>query len=254
MSSPMAPQDGRRSTVDVLLVGVGGVGTPAAIALAAAGMRRMRAVDDDWVELTNLHRQILFREEDVGRPKLDAFAARLGERFPGVIVETVAARATPDTVMDLVSDARVVVDATDNFASRFLLADACLLAGRPVVHAAAVRWQATVIACAPSGGPCYRCLFEDLPTGDAPDCATAGVAGPVCGVSGALAADLALRILEGDASAFGHIATYDGRRDMLRSVRVAARPGCPLCGERRNLRSIEAARYEGPSCSSGAIR
>lgn len=241
------------SAVDVLLVGVGGVGTPAALALAAAGVRRLRAVDDDRVEITNLHRQILFRDEDVGRPKLEAFAARLAERYRGLEIETSAGRATPDTVAELVRDARVVVDATDNFASRFLLADACLLAGVSVVHAAAVRWRATVLASAPRGGPCYRCLFEDLPTGDAPDCATAGVAGPVCGVSGALAADRALRVLAGDPSAFARIATYDGRRDVLRVVPVTPRAACPLCGARPTIRSIDAARYEAPSCSGDAL-
>ena len=99
-----------------------------------------------------------------------------------------------------------------------------------------------------AGRPCYRCLFEDVPGGEAPDCASAGVVGPVCGVAGALAADRALRILAGDASAHGHIVTYDGRRDVLRSVPVPARPGCPLCGPARAIETIEASRYLAPSC------
>src|SRR6185369_1029852 len=160
-------------------------------------------------ELSNLHRQILFSDEDVGRPKIEAFAAAIERRFPATRVELHRGRALPDTAAAVLAGAAVVVDATDNFASRFLLADACALAGVPVVHAAAVRWQATVLAVSAAGRPCYRCLFEDVPRGDAPDCATAGVAGPVCGVAGALAADRALSVLRGDASVYGAITTFD---------------------------------------------
>jgi len=234
---------------DVLLVGAGGIGHPAALALAAAGAGSLLIADDDQVELSNLHRQILFRDEDVGRSKPEALAGALSRRFPALAVTVLPGRILPDTALDRVSLARVVVDATDNFASRFLIADACRIAGVPVVHAAAVKWRATVLAVAAAGRPCYRCLFEDIPREDAPDCATAGVAGPVCGVSGALAADRAMRILGGDASAFGSIVTYDGGRDRLREVRVAARPGCPLCGEERTITAITPDRYEAYDCS-----
>ncbi|AUX24661.1 hypothetical protein SOCEGT47_052000 [Sorangium cellulosum] len=233
-----------------LVVGAGGIAHPAALALAAAGVRDLRITDDDQVEITNLHRQILFDDADLGRPKLDAFAEALGRRFPGIRVDRRPGRFTPTTAADLLDGVSVVVDATDNFASRFLIADACHLAGAPVVHAAAVRWRATVMAAPGRGAPCYRCLFEDLPTGQAPDCATAGVAGPVCGVAGAIAADRALAILAGDASVFGRIATYDGRSDTLRSVAVAARPGCALCGERATIATLDVSRYV-ISCAEG---
>jgi molybdopterin/thiamine biosynthesis adenylyltransferase len=232
----------------IVLVGAGGIGAPAALALAAAGVRRLRVADDDRVERSNLHRQILFSDADVGRPKLDAFAAAVARRSPGTAVELHRARALPTTAPALVAGAAVVIDATDNFASRFLLADACALAGVPVVHAAAVRWTATVMAVAPGGRPCYRCLFEDLPGEGAPDCASAGVAGPVCGVAGAVAADRALRILAGDASAYGAVVTFDGRRDVLRSVPVRARPGCPLCGAARTITDLDPGRYLAPTC------
>jgi adenylyltransferase/sulfurtransferase len=232
----------------VLLVGAGGIGAPAAWALAAAGLRALRVADDDWVELSNLHRQILFGDGDVGRPKLDAFAGALRERFPALTVELHRGRALPGTAAALVSGAAVVVDATDNFASRFLLADACALAGVPVVHAAAVRWTATVMAVAAGGRPCYRCLFEEPPAGDAPDCATAGVAGPLCGVAGALAADRALRVVAGDPGVLGSIVTFDGRRDVLREVPVRARRACPLCGDARTLRDLDPERYRPRAC------
>ena len=235
-------------SASVVIIGAGGIGAPLSIALVAGGVRRITVVDDDTVDVSNLHRQILFTAADVGRSKLDAFAEAVEKRAPGVVVTRVPGRALPSTVGNIVAQAAVVVDATDNFASRFLLADACALAKVPVVHAAAVRWQATVLAVTPAGRPCYRCLFEDLPQGDAPDCATAGVVGPVCGVAGAIAADRALRILAGDASAYGHIVTYDGRRDALRSVPVPARPGCALCGSERAIHSILASRYLAPAC------
>lgn len=227
----------------VLIVGAGGIGGPAALALGAAGVRRVAIADDDVVDVSNLHRQILFTGDDVGQPKAEVLAAALRRRFVFMRI-VVRPRVLPDNVLDSVRSAEVVIDATDNFASRFLLADACAIAGVGVVHAAAIRWHATVLAAARAGKPCYRCLFEDLPEGEAPDCATAGVAGPVCGVAGAIAADRAIRILSSDWTAAGAIVTYDGRRDVLRQARIAARRDCPLCGEPRRILSIDPTRYE----------
>lgn len=232
----------------VVIIGAGGIGAPLAMALVRGGARRLTVVDDDSVDVSNLHRQILFTAADVGRSKLDAFAEAVERLAPGVVVTRVPGRALPSTAASIVAGASVVVDATDNFASRFLLADACALAQVPIVHAAAVRWQATVLAVSAAGKPCYRCLFEDVPRGDAPDCATAGVVGPVCGVAGAVAADRALRILVGDASAYGHIVTYDGRRDALRSVPVPARRDCALCGDAPAIHAIDESRYLAPAC------
>ena len=236
------------TSANVVIIGAGGIGAPAVMTLVAGGARLLTVVDDDTVEASNLHRQILFTAADLGRAKLDAFAEATEKLAPGTVVTRVPGRALPLTVASIVAEADVVVDATDNFASRFLLADACALAGVPVVHAAAVRWQATVFAVPPGGRPCYRCLFEDVPRGDAPDCATAGVVGPVCGVAGAVAADRALRILAGDATAYGHIVTYDGWRDTLRSVPVPARRDCALCGVAPAIQTILASRYLAPPC------
>lgn len=235
----------------VVLVGVGGIGAPAALALAhaLAGARALRLVDDDTVELGNLHRQILFRDADVGRSKLEATRDALAERRPALAIELRPGRALPETAIDLVRDAAVVVDATDNFATRFLLADACALAGVPVVHAAAVRWTATVLASPAGGAPCYRCLFEDLPGGPAPDCATAGVMGPVCGVAGAIAAEMALAALAGSSRFTGRVATYDGLRDELRLVPFSRRAGCALCGDAPAIRSLDSGRYASATCA-----
>jgi len=237
----------------VLVIGAGGIAAPFGLALAHAFATTSTAfdllvVDDDVVERSNLHRQILFGEPDVGKPKLEAFAAALSQIAPDLSVALQPGRLRPEGAETLMSRAAVVVDATDNFASRFLAADAAHLMRRPIVHAAAVRWHATVLATSGEGRPCYRCLFEDLPEGDAPDCATAGVLGPVCGVAGAIAAELTLRILAGDASAFGAVFTFDGKRDRLRRVPIVARASCALCGTSPAIRDIRPARYVGPVC------
>lgn len=231
----------------VLLVGAGGIAHPAAWALVRAGVGEITIVDDDEVDVSNLHRQILFEEADVGAPKLEAIAAALG-RAGASRITPVHGRLDPDTALDLVARADVVLDAVDNFASRFLAADAAHLARVPVVHAAAVRWFGTVFASGPAGRPCYRCVFEDLPSGDAPDCASAGVVGPVCGVAGAIGADMVLAVLSG-APVFGTLVRYDGRRDSLRAHVVAPRADCALCGAEPRIADVDAARYVSAECS-----
>lgn len=233
----------------VLMVGAGGIGSPAALALALSGIERLAVADDDTVESSNLHRQILFSDDDIGRPKLEAFGEALKKRSPGIQLYCHPGRLLPNTILEAVRRADVVLDATDNFASRFLIADAAYLAGKPVVHAASVRWQATVMAVPAEGRPCYRCLFEDIPGGGAPDCASAGVAGPVCGIAGAIAADRVLSVLSGRRDAFGSIVTFDGLRDKLRRVPVAPRTGCALCGAPRTIANIDARRYIAPDCA-----
>ena len=238
----------------VVLIGAGGIGAPAAIALGEAGLRRLLVVDDDRVELSNLHRQLLFERVHVGAPKLATFCAVLRQRYPAMSVQAQPGKATADNALALAQQGAVVIDATDNFASRFLLADACHLAGTAVVHAAAVRWRATVMTCAAAGKPCYRCLFEDIPAAAGIDCSSAGVLAPVCGVAGALAADRALRLLAGDADAAGHIISYDGHRDRLRAVPISARAECALCSAQPAIGSLRASRYTNPaSCRLPAL-
>ena len=231
----------------ILLVGAGGIGAPAAWALAEAGASKLVLVDDDVVELGNLHRQVFFEDRDVGQSKVEALAAALRREFPRLELSVIEGRALPHSVLQLVAGAGVVIDATDNFPSRFLLSDATFFAKVPIVHAAAVRFHATVFACSATGRPCYRCLFEDIPTGTAIDCATAGVLGPVCGVAGAIAADRALRVLAGDTSVYGNIVTYEGLSDRLREVSVALRGDCELCGRDPNIVRIELGRYTNPT-------
>jgi molybdopterin/thiamine biosynthesis adenylyltransferase len=234
----------RRAKARVLLVGVGGLGCPAALALARAGVGFLTISDDDVVEEANLHRQILYDEADIGTNKADAAARALEELVPGVSASVVGSRVLPHNAIQLVQRADVVVEGSDNFATKFLVADACFIARVPVVHASAVRWHGTVLAVGPAGAPCYRCLFEDVPREGAPACAEAGVIGPVVGVLAALQADLALSLLDGDPVE-GTLVTFDGRTDELRRRVIPSREDCALCGRDADDRidGIDSTRY-----------
>jgi molybdopterin/thiamine biosynthesis adenylyltransferase len=235
----------------VLVVGLGGLGCPAAAILARVPNLELWLCDDDVVDETNLHRQILYRDADVGRDKLDAAqqALILAGADPSRLVP-VRSRLLPENARSLVGQVDVVLEGSDNFATKFLAADAAHLEAKPVVHGAAVRWVGTAWAVSATGTPCYRCLFEDVPPGAQQGCSEAGVMGPVVGFCGALMADLAVRVLEGDASAFGSLYTYDGHQDRLRQVEASARRSCPLCGSTPSILAITESRYTTPSCAA----
>ncbi len=225
-----------------LFVGVGGLGCPAAIALVRAGVGTIGIADDDEVDVSNLHRQILFRDADVGKAKVEVAASALLAIAPELRIERHPARMLPHNAVELASRYDVVVEGSDNFATKFLAADACRIVRRPIVHAAAVRWHGTALAVGPEGRPCYRCLFEDLPRENAPNCAGAGVIGPMLGVVAAVQADLAIAILRGDDVA-GTLFTFDGKTLEARRRKITARASCPLCADARSIKRIDPARY-----------
>jgi adenylyltransferase/sulfurtransferase len=231
-----------------LIVGAGGLGCPAAIALAKAGVS-LSIADDDLVERSNLHRQILYTEDDLGRDKLDVAKRSLEALVPGAKIDLVRSRALPDNVLDLVRRFDVIVEGSDNFATKFMVADACAIAKIPVVHSACVRWHGTVLAVSASAQPCYRCLFEDIPHEAVQNCAEAGVMGPVCGIIGALQADLALAMLSGK-DVGGTIITFDGKTDRFRKHTIQARTSCPLCGLTKTISSIDPSRYFAEHCAA----
>lgn len=238
-------------TPGALIIGAGGLGCPAALALAAAGVTRLGVVDDDRVESTNLHRQILFGEADVGEPKVAAFARALERRHPGITVESHAVRFAADNARELVGRYDVIVDGSDNFATRFLANDAAVLARRPLVHGAAVGLSGQLLTVPAGGRPCYRCLFEEQPpAGVGPSCAEAGVLGPVPGVIGALQGVEAARLLRNETPAFvGRLVQYDSQAMSVRIVRYNPNPVCAVCGPEARIQALLPANYPAADCA-----
>lgn len=235
----------------VLLIGLGGLGCPAALALVRAGVGELALCDDDVVDEGNLHRQILYGPGDVGKDKLDAAhaALRAEAQRSGTRLRLVRERFLPDNARRLASEVDVVVEGADNFATKFLGADACFLERRPVVHGAGIRWVGTAWSVAAGGRPCYRCLFEDVPKGQQPSCDSAGVMGPMLGIMGALMAELALRVLCG-RPAHGEVWALDAKIDSLRKVPVAPRAACSLCGAAASIRDTNESRYLFGMCAA----
>jgi adenylyltransferase/sulfurtransferase len=239
----------RRASARALVIGIGGIGCPAALALARAGVGTIGLCDDDIVERSNLHRQILFGDSDVGKPKVAAAARALGEAVPSLLLKTHEARLSPERAMALVGEYDIVLEGSDNFATKFLTADACALARVPVVHASAVRWIGTALAVGARCRPCYRCVFEDAPTDDVPNCAEAGVMGPVVGVVAAIQVDLALGLID-ERDVAGAMVSFDGRTDAFRRHTVASRSECALCGISAGIRCIDARTYASLPCET----
>jgi molybdopterin/thiamine biosynthesis adenylyltransferase len=239
-------------TGSVLIIGAGGLGCPAALALAAAGVRRLGVVDDDRVEATNLHRQPLYTEADVGELKALAFARALGRAFPALRVEIHAVRFEVENASALMASYDVVIDGSDNFATKFLANDAAVLTGKPLIHGAAVALGGQLLTVPANGRPCYRCLFETPPPpGVGLSCAEAGVLGPVPGVIGALQGVEAARLLTGETPAFvGRLVQYDSGSMLFRTVRFNPNRDCAVCGPEARIRVLAPANYPAADCVS----
>jgi molybdopterin/thiamine biosynthesis adenylyltransferase len=235
----------------VLILGAGGLGCPAALALGAAGVTRIGIVDDDRVDASNLHRQILFSDADVGELKVSAFVRALARRYPALRIEPHAVRFDVTNAEALLAAYDVIVDGTDNFAAKFLANDAAVLAGRPLVHGAAVALGGQMLTVPAHGRPCYRCLFEEPPAaGVGPSCAEAGVLGPVPGVIGALLGAEAARLAKGETPAFvGRLVQYDSRSMSVRAVRFNPNPQCAVCAPGARIHALAAADYPAAECS-----
>ena len=229
----------------VLVVGAGGLGSPLLLYLAAAGVGTLGVVDDDRVELSNLQRQVIHGSGDLGRPKVDSAAARLAEVNPETVVEAHDTRLTAANALDLIAAYDLVADGSDNFATRFLLADACHLARRPLVSAALLRFEAQLTTSkAYAGGdlPCFRCVFpEPPPAGLVPSCAEAGVFGALAGLAGSLQAVEVLKEILGIGEGLaGRLLLVDALATDFRKVRVRPDPGCRLCGESPTIADLSA--------------
>ena len=223
---------GRLGSATVLVVGLGGLGSPVAMYLAAAGIGRLILNDFDAVDLSNLQRQIVHADASVGEPKTRSAASTLAALNPLVAVETIGERLSREALEELLVRVDLVLDASDNFATRYLVNDACWRAGKPLVSGAAIRWEGQVALFDPSRpeSPCYRCLY---PEGDdeALNCAENGVIAPLVGVVGAMQAMEAVKAITGVGDTLvGHILYYDAKRADWRKFRLGKRPSCPVCG------------------------
>jgi molybdopterin/thiamine biosynthesis adenylyltransferase len=239
------------SAGSVLLLGAGGLGCGAALGLGAGGLGHLGVVDDDRVDETNLHRQVLHDDAAVGMAKTASLGRTLAREFPSMRVTAHDERFTARTAARLLAGYDLLIDGSDNLATKFLANDAAVLAGKPLVHAAAVGTGGQLLTVPAGGRPCYRCLFEELPAAEAPSCAEAGVLGPVPGVLGALQAAEALRLLGGETPAFaGRLIRYDSPALSLSTVRFRRNPLCRVCGDHPNITSIEEAAYLAEECTS----
>ncbi len=258
----------------VLVVGAGGLGSPVIQYLAAAGVGTLGIADDDVVERSNLQRQIIHGDADVGRPKAESAGAYVAQLNPDIDVHTHESRVTAENVADLAAGCDVVVDASDNFATRYLLNDYCALEGIPLSHGAIYRFEGQVTTFENRGGvhehgdeteeegeneygdangPCYRCLFPEAPEpGTVPDCATTGVLGVLPGTVGCMQATETVKLLLGKGDSLeGRLVLYDAMGMSFEEVEVRPNPACPLCGDEAQIDSVQEVEYGG-TCSLSA--
>ena len=227
------PGQQRLRATRILVVGAGGLGSPALLYLAAAGVGTLGIVDDDAVSLSNLQRQVLHATPEVGARKVDSAARALARLNPHVAVETHAARLDGALAAELVPRYDLVLDGSDNFATRYLVNAACVAAGRALVAAAMGRWEGQLSVYDPArGGPCYACIFPEPPADDlVPACAQAGIVGALAGVMGSLMALEAIKLVTGAGMPLrGALLLYDALDASPRRIGVKRRPDCPVCG------------------------
>jgi len=228
--------DGQRrlKQARILLVGTGGLGSPAALYLAAAGVGTLGLVDFDTVDVTNLHRQIIHGTSDVGRSKLDSACDRLREINPHVTLERFDTRLTSANALEIARGFDLVVDGSDNFPTRYLVNDTCVLLGIPNIYGSIFRFEGQASVFAHPDGPCYRCLFrEPPPPGSVPSCAEAGVFGVLPGLVGTIQATEAIKLIFGLGEALiGRLLLIDTVRMRFRSIEIRKDPDCPACGTR----------------------
>jgi sulfur-carrier protein adenylyltransferase/sulfurtransferase len=217
----------------VLVVGAGGLGSPVAMYLAAAGVGTLGLVDFDVVDASNLQRQIIHGTSDVGHKKIESARATLEELNPYIKIETYPVQLTSQNALEVLRGYEVVVDGTDNFPTRYLVNDACVLLGKPYVYGSVFRFEGQNSVFAAEGGPCYRCLFEEPPPpGMVPSCAEGGVIGVVPGIVGTIQAMETIKLLLGIGETLaGRLLIFDAMRMRFRDLRLKKNPECPVCGD-----------------------
>ena len=239
---PEVGMDGQKKlkAASVLLIGAGGLGSPLGLYLAAAGVGRIGIVDFDVVDYSNLQRQVLHSTKDVGRPKLASAKERLEGINPFVKIETHEMHLSSENALALFADYDIVVDGTDNFPTRYLVNDACVITGKPNVYGSIFRFEGQVSVFATNDGPCYRCLYpEPPPPGLVPSCAEGGVLGILPGIIGTIQANETVKLIIGKGEPLiGRLLLFDALKTKFRELKLRKNPDCPVCGQHRTITSL----------------
>ena len=233
----------------VLIIGAGGLGAPAALYLAAAGVGTIGIADADVVDLSNLQRQVIHTTNDIGKKKVESAAETMRQINPDVTVRTYHEYVNSSNILELIKDYDFILDGTDNFPAKFLINDACVMAGKPFSHAGIIRFKGQLTTVIPGESPCYRCIFRDPPPKDAvPTCKQAGVIGAMGGVIGSLQAMEAIKYITGAGELLaGYLLTYDALTMQLRKIKLPPRgEGCAVCADEPSI--TELIDYEQAAC------
>jgi molybdopterin/thiamine biosynthesis adenylyltransferase/rhodanese-related sulfurtransferase len=239
---PEVGMDGQKKlkAASVLLIGAGGLGSPLAMYLAAAGVGRIGVVDFDVVDSSNLQRQIAYSTSDVGKPKLDAAKERITGINPYVDVKTYETHLTSENALEILKDYDVIIDGTDNFPTRYLVNDACVLLGKPNVYGSIFRFEGQASVFYAKAGPCYRCLYpEPPPPGLVPSCAEGGVLGVLPGIVGTIQATEAIKLIIGQGDPLiGRLLLFDALTMKFRELKLRKNPACPVCGDNSTIHEL----------------
>ena len=224
----------------VLIIGAGGLGSPCALYLAAAGVGKLGIVDSDKVELNNLQRQILHSTKDIGKAKVESARDKINALNEDVKVITYNLRLTSENILDIIKDYDIVVDGSDNFPTRYLVNDACVLSKKPLVHGGIFRFDGQVITIMPGESACYRCLFASPPPpGLVPSCQEAGILGVVAGVIGLIQTNEVLKYILGIGQLLTNkLLVFNALDSFFRQVKVPKDPNCPVCGENPSVTKL----------------
>jgi len=224
----------------VLMIGTGGLGAPLGLYLAAAGVGKIGIVDFDTVDVTNLQRQVIHGTKDIGRPKLDSAAERMADINPHIEIQKFETRLSSENALELFKDYDVVVDGTDNFPTRYLVNDACVLLDKPNVYGSIFRFEGQATVFHHNGGPCYRCLYpEPPPPGLVPSCAEGGVLGILPALIGSIQATETVKLLIGKGETLsGRLVLYDALNMRFRELKLRRNPECPVCGDHPTVREL----------------
>ncbi|MDR3092235.1 MAG: molybdopterin-synthase adenylyltransferase MoeB [Clostridiales bacterium] len=232
----------------VLIIGAGGLGAPAALYLAAAGVGTIGIADADSVDLSNLQRQVIHTTPDVGKAKTQSAKETMEAINPDITVNTYHTFVTARNIPELIAGYDFIIDGTDNFPAKFLINDACVLAKKPFSHAGIIRFKGQLLTYAPDKGPCYRCVFKEPPPPEAvPTCRQAGVIGAMGGVIGSLQAMEAIKYIIGKGELLtGYLLTYDALKMEFRKIKLPGNDSCPVCGKNPSI--LEPFDYEQTAC------